>query len=264
MNYDTLNLLKSRLFDFTKLPSPQNKIFTINDNLILSRGNFMLLTGLPKVGKSLITSIILAAGLSNTDYFKIKINRPLDKNTIALFDTEMGSNDLYNSINNSFNIIINEMGISKTKIYYELKSFLNVFSMREDDPEPILKMIEVYLENNKKTGLIVIDGLLDCVYNYNDEKEAKLLINFLKRITKKYDIGIIAIIHTGKTTGSTIGHVGAFADRYCQSNLEVLKENDTIVVKPKFLRSSKEFDPIAFQRINDKVLEVDYITKKNK
>jgi len=264
MKNETYNLLKSRLFDFTQLPPPQNKIFTINDNLILSRGNFMLLTGLPKVGKSLITSIIIASALSNNEYFKLKVNRPLDKNIIALFDTEMGYNDLYNSINNSFNIIINETGISLNKIYYNLKSFLNVFSMREDDPSPILEMIEIYLENNKKTGLIIIDGLLDCVYNYNDEKEAKLLINFLKRITKKFDIGIICIIHTGKTTGSTIGHVGAFADRYCQSNLEIIKENNTVVLKPKFLRSSRDFDPIAFERIENKIFEVDYISQKKK
>jgi len=136
--------------------------------------------------------------------------------------------------------------------------------MREDDPEPILKMLECYLQNNKLTGLIIIDGLLDLVYNYNDEREAKLLINFLKRITKQYDVGIIAIVHTGKTTGTTIGHVGAFADRYCQSNLEVIKENDTIVLKSKLLRSSKDFDPIALVRSENTIYQVDYITSEKK
>jgi len=261
----TLDLLKSRIFDFTKIPKPQNKIFTIDDNLILSRGNYMLLSGLPKVGKSAVSSVIIASALMNNEFFNIKINRPDDKNIIALFDTEQGENDLFNSINRSFQLIESETGATKRQVYYKLQNKINVFQMREDDPEPILKMIECYLQNNKSTGLIIIDGLLDLVYNYNDEREAKLLINFLKRITKQYDIGIICIVHTGKTTGTTIGHVGAFADRYCQSNLEIIKENDTIILKPKLLRSCKDFQPIALMRSENSIYKVDYITsEKNK
>jgi KaiC/GvpD/RAD55 family RecA-like ATPase len=261
---NTLDLLKSRLFDFTKIPPLQNKILTIDDNLILSRGNFMLLTGLPKVGKSLVSSIIIAAGLIEDDFFSIKVKKSPDKNIIAIFDTEQGQNDLYNSINRSIQLIENKTGATKTQIYYKLKSQLNVFSMREDDPEPIQKMIETYLQNNKSTGLIIIDGLLDLVYNYNDEREAKILINFLKRVTKQYDVGIICVLHTGKTTGTTIGHVGGFSDRYCQSNIEIVKENEQIIIKPKLLRSAQNFEPIALVRNNDTVYQVDYITSEKK
>jgi len=266
MNKQTaLDLLKSRLFDFTVIPPIQNKIFTIDDNLILSRGNFMVLTGLPKVGKSLISSIIISSALSDLQLFRIKVNRNSDKDIIALFDTEQGQNDLFNSVNRSFDLIMSETGATRKQLYYKLKSKINVFSMRQDDAVPILLMIESYLENHKTTGLIIIDGLLDLVYNYNDEKEAKMLINFLKRITQQYDIGVICVVHTGKTTGTTIGHVGAFADRYCQSNIEVVKgENNTIVIKPKLLRSSQDFDPIALVRGQNSVYEVDYITETKK
>jgi len=261
----TFELLKSRLFDYTTPPPPQNKILTIDDNLILSRGNFMLLSGLPKVGKSLISSIIVAAGLSDNEMFRIKVKRNSDKDVIAIFDTEQGNNDLYNSINRSFDLILKEIPITKKQLFYKLKSKLNVFTMRQDDPTPILEMLESYLQNHKSTGLIIIDGLLDLVYNYNDEKESKILINYLKRVTQLYDIGIICILHTGKTTGTTIGTVGAFADRYCQSNLEVLKgENNTIVLQSKLLRSSADFEPIALERTDNNVYLVDYIepTKK--
>jgi len=111
----TLDLLKSRLFDFTQIPPAQNKIFTIDENLILSRGNFMLLTGLPKVGKSLISSIIIASGLIDEDFFSIKIKRAADKNVIAIFDTEQGQNDLFNSINRSIQLIENKTGATKKK-----------------------------------------------------------------------------------------------------------------------------------------------------
>jgi RecA-family ATPase len=224
----------------------------------------MLLSGLPKVGKSLISSVIIASALLNDDFFNIKVTREPDKNIIALFDTEQGESDLYNSINRSIELIENKTGATKKQIYYKLKNQINVFSMRMDDPEPILQMIEIYLQNNKTTGLIIIDGLLDLVYNYNDEKEAKILINFLKRVTKFYDVGIICVLHTGKSNGSTIGHVGGFADRYCQSNLEVIKENDIIILKSKLLRSSGDFEPIALSRNGNNIFQVDYITNEKK
>lgn len=260
-----LDLLKSRLFDYTKTPPKDHKLITIHDNTILSRGNFMLISGLPKVSKSLFISLFISSALADINLYGIKAKRYPDKDRIALFDTEQGNSDLYNSINRSFNIIENETGIEKKKLYYSLKSKLDVFSMREDDPNVILEMLECYLQNNSTCGIIFIDGLLDLVFNFNDERECKILINFFKRVTKQYDVGIVCVLHTAKTTGSTIGHIGSFADRYCQSNLEVIKtEDNTIVMQGKLLRSSGDFQPICLQRNNDQILEVDYAipTKK--
>ena len=261
-NTETYALLKSRLFDYTKIPPKEEKILTVDDNTILSRGNFMLLTGAPKVGKSLYSSIIMASALSDLTLFRIKAKRFQDKPRIALFDTEQGETDLYYTIDRTFDLIGKQTNLTKKDLYYKLKSQLDVLSMREDDPAPILQMLETYIENNTTTGLFIIDGLLDLVYNYNDEKESKLLINFLKRITKKYKIAIICVLHTGKTTGTSIGHIGSFADRYCQSNIEITKNDiGTITLKPKLLRSAKDFEPICLTREKENIYEVDYITE---
>lgn len=262
----TLDLLKSRSFDFTKIPPKDHKLITIQDNTILSRGNFMLISGLPKVSKSLFVSLFISSALADLNLYGIKAKRYPDKDRIALFDTEQGNSDLYNSINRSFNIIENETGIEKKKLYFSLKSKLDVFSMREDDPNVILEMLEVYLQNNTTCGIIFIDGLLDLVYNFNDERECKTLINFFKRITKQYKIGIVCVLHTAKTTGFTIGHIGSFADRYCQSNLEVIKTEDNIIVmQGKLLRSSGDFTPICLQRgNNNEILEVESFVPQKK
>lgn len=263
-NTKIFELLKSRLFDFTQLPPKEHKIITIDDNTILSRSNFMLLSGAPKVGKSLFSSIIIAAALSDLKFYRIKVKQYEDKPRIAIFDTEQGANDLYNSINRSFELIERETNFSKKDLYYKLKSKIDVFTMRQDDPAPILQMLECFIQNNTTTGIVIIDGLLDLVYNYNDEKETKILINFLKRITQQYNVGIICVLHTGKTTGTTIGHIGSFADRYCQSNLEITKENDNVVLKAKLLRSAKDFDPICLNRNGSYIYEVDYIEETPK
>lgn len=234
INLESLDL---RRFNFTIKPPEEVKVMTINDNLILSRSNFALITGAPKVGKSTFTTIMIASFISNKKIFDIHLMPNKEKPKIALFDTEQATYDLYKSINRMIVLAQN----------YQPKN-LDVFTLRKDDATTITKLLELYITTNLETGLIIIDGLLDLVYNFNDEKECKILIDFLKRVTAEYQIAIIGILHTGKTTGSTVGHIGSFADRYCQSNLEVFKEQNTINLKGKLLRSCGDFMPISVMR----------------
>ena len=235
-----LNSLNDRKFDFTVMPPPEVRVLTIRDNLILSRQNFALISGQPKVGKSTFTSSIIASAFSGYPIFDIQLHRHPDKKRIVLFDTEQSRIDLYKSIHQTVKLA----NIST------FPDTLDVFSFRKDDAGQIMHFIQYYLENNPDCGTVIIDGLLDLVYNFNDERECKTVIDFLKRITAVNDIAIIGILHTGKSTGTSVGHLGSFADRYCQSNLEVIKDNEknTIDLKPKLLRSCGNFEPISLMR----------------
>jgi len=240
MKYNT-ETLELRRFDYTVKPPPEVKLLTIGENLILSRSNFALLTGMPKVGKSTITSIILASAIARHNIFDIELHRHDDKKRIALFDTEQAQYDLYKSATRI-------MELAGYRDQYP--DTLDIFTLRKDDGPTIIKLIEFYLQSTSECGTIFIDGLLDLVYNFNDEKECKMLIDWLKRITADYNVGIICVLHTGKTTGTTVGHIGSFADRYCQSNLEITKNvaRQSIDVKPKLLRSAGDFTPISIMR----------------
>jgi hypothetical protein len=247
-----LETLEQRRFDYTKVPPPEIKLLTIGENLILSRSNFALLTGAPKVGKSTFTSVILASAIARHPIFDIQLHRHEDKKRIALFDTEQANLDLYKAVDR----VIQLSGFKNQK-----PDTLDVFTLRKDDAPTIIKLIEFYLQNTPDCGVIFIDGLLDLVYNFNDEKECKMLIDFLKRVTAEYNIGIVAVLHTGKTSGQTVGHIGSFADRYCQSNLEITKEikKKTIDLKGKLLRSAGDFEPISLMRDGDgKLFQVTY------
>lgn len=249
-NLDALNL---RRFDYSIIPPPEIKLLTIADNLILSRSNFALLTGAPKVGKSTFTSIILASAIARHAIFDIQLHRHSDKPRIALFDTEQANYDLYKSVARTMQLA----GFTD-----RVPDTLDVFTLRKDNAETITKLIEFYLQNTPECGCIFIDGLLDMVLNFNDEKECKTMIDFMKRITADYNIGIVGVLHTGKTTGQSVGHIGSFADRYCQSNLEINKDasNNSINLKGKLLRSSPDFAPISLMRDFDgKLFQIDYV-----
>jgi archaellum biogenesis ATPase FlaH len=119
-------------------------------------------------------------------------------------------------------------------------------------------MIDVYLENNKFTSVIIVDGLLDLLLNFNDEKESRLLIDYLKQITNKYNVLLIGVVHTGKKDNNTIGHFGSMIDRYAQSVIEIVKdkENNLFLMKSRLLRSSADFNDVAVMWNGREYIEV--------
>lgn len=235
----TFNDLQGCRFDPTQTPSEQVKILTIQGKLILTRQNWSLIVGVPKAGKSTYSNIIMASACCQSELHGIQAHRYEDKPQFAHFDTEQAAYDMHFS-SKSVLKLTNDKSLPKA---------YHIFKMRERGPEEIMQLIEIYLDNNPKCGFILIDGLLDLVYNFNDEKECKQVINWLKRITSHYDIGILCVLHTGKTSGQTVGHLGSFADRYCQSSLEVTKiDGGVLQMKPKLLRSSGDFIPMSIIR----------------
>jgi len=249
--------LELRRFDYNLTPDPEIKLLTIRDHLILSASNFTLLTGAPKVGKSSFITAILASYIARKPIFDIQLHHTGPNKRVALFDTEQANYDLHKAI-------FRCMELSQA---IHFPDNLDIFALRKDDPATVLKILEYYINSTPECEIIILDGLLDLVFNFNEERECKMLIDFLKRITATYNIGILAVLHTGKTTGTTVGHIGSFADRYCQSNLEIFKDraDTTLNLKPKLLRSAANFTPISLMRDTyGKLFQVEYYEEEQK
>ena len=72
---------------------------------------------------------------------------------------------------------------------------------------------------------------------------------------------MIGVLHLGKGQGETLGHLGSNTDRWAQSTMIVEKNKDLgqFILKPKFLRSSDDFDPIAIMNFNGNWQQIPYI-----
>ena len=184
------------------------------------------------------------------DVFGIKLTTPTDRPKIAYFDTESSQYDFHRQMTR----------IKDFALLNRLPDRLDAFSFREDMPSRIRKMIETYLIETPSCSVIVVDGLLDLCLNYNDERETRLLANWFKRITKVYNILMIGVLHLGKNGGESLGHLGSNTDRWAQSTLIVEKNRETrqFVLKPKFLRSSDEFEPIALMNFEGRWQQLPY------
>jgi hypothetical protein len=227
--------LQLRKYNPEHTPKQNTIVLTVGGSIAGTLQNFCIATGMPKVGKSTIIAGLIASSMQFNDVFGIKVTFPPERKGIVYFDTETAEFDFYKQIDR----------IKSLADIQTVPDYFAAFNFREDEPPAILEFIEHYLKE-KMPPVVIIDGLLDLIYDFNDSIASKKLVNLIKRWGKKYNCLIIGVIHQGKTTGgNTLGHLGAMTDRYAQTTIEIIRNKDnTFTISPKLLRSDKYFDPI--------------------
>ena len=247
-------LLAKRKYNPDYIPNKENIVFTIGGKHVGSLQNFVTLSGLPKAGKSTFVAGAIASSFVPYEVFSMKLHLPADRRKICYFDTESSDYDFFRQI-------------GKIKGFCELPilpDWFNAYQVREDGSGLIRKMIEAYLTENADCSVIIIDGLLDLLVNYNDERESSLVTKWLKKITKVYNILLITVLHQSKSNLSTTGHIGSASDRFAQSTLDIVKEKERncYILASRFMRSDMDFDPVTLMNFNGVFQQVESEVKK--
>jgi len=233
------NLLASRHYNAANEPDAEQVVFRIQFQNIGSLGNFILLTGTPKSGKSKYISGMMASGITRNEVFSMNFKLPEGKNRVAHWDTEQNKYDYHAMIK----LVMKLSNLAQVPLHF------NSFHCRRDNAQTIIAMVQYYLQVYKDTGIIFLDGLLDMIDRFNDEGQSKMLINFLKQITDEHNILVVGVLHRSVTNDKSLGHVGSIADRAAQSVLKVEKNKEAqpvqYVLRGEYLRSADDFDPIA-------------------
>jgi hypothetical protein len=229
--------LQARKYDPNQEPPPEQICMLIQSQNIGTLQNFITITGIEKAGKGKMIAAITAAAITGNEVFDIRVKMPESRRRISLWDTEQSDYHFFKAMQN----------IKKLAGIETFPQRFDAFCTREDDPESRLNMMERYLQLNPDQAVMIIDGLLDLTHSFNDETTCSKLVQRITTWTKIYNCFIIAVLHRSKNTGSTIGHLGAFANRKAQSVLltEKDRESGCIVLKPEYLRDSVGFAPIA-------------------
>ena len=244
-------ILELRRYNPDAQPPPEEVLFTIGSSIIGTASNYVVISGQAKAGKSTILSAAIASAfMPNDDCYGIKLNPPKPRPVVGYFDTESSQYDLWRTMERIKTFSL------RTKIHENL----HIYSVREDGPKRIRALVNHYLETTPNCSILIIDGLLDLVLNYNDEVETRKLTQWFKAITKQYNLLLIGVLHLSKGQGETLGHLGSNTDRWAQSTLVVEKDKlaNTITLKPKFLRSSGDFNPISLYNNNGQFWQVPY------
>jgi len=201
-------------------------------------GDFTLLIGKAKAGKTFALSLILAAALiSGTPFQKVLLATfPNDKKTVLYFDTEQSTYYVQKALKRICAI----SGVPAP-------GNLIVYSLRGYTPANRLKLIEFAIYNTENIGMAVIDGIRDLITSINDEEQASMIASKLLKWTGDLNIHIITVLHQNKSDLNARGHLGAELTNKSQTVVSVSKaENKNVsVISAEFCRD-KDFEPIAF------------------
>ena len=242
-------LLQLRKYKPEFKPKADNVLLRIQNKVVATSSNYIVFGGLPKAGKSSFLNACIASAFVPYDIFSMKLTFMENRNRLCLFDTESSDYDYYNRIES----------IKKFAEISTMPASFDSYQVREDSSSMIKKMIEKYLELNPDCSILVIDGLLSIITNYNDETESSLLTKWLMKITKVYDLLIITVLHFNKSNDHTTGVIGSHSDRFAQSTLDIKKdkENNTYVMNARFMRSDSDFEPITLMNFNGTLQQVE-------
>lgn len=238
-NEKLIDKLKKRSYNKNAPVPVENIVYTIQNKTIGCLSSFVTISGLPKQGKSLFITTAIASAYIPNDIFGMKLTFPEGRNRLCYIDTESSDYDYYK--------VLERMRLQMR--LDQLPDNFDSFLFREDPHNEILQMIEIYLQNNQDCSILVIDGILDLIADFNNVEQSFLLIQWLKRISKVHNLLILCVLHLGKKDGNTLGHIGSYLDRKSQSVLKVQKnkEHKTIDMEAQFLRSADDIDTISIQ-----------------
>jgi hypothetical protein len=209
--------------------------FRIKGKTIASPGNFVTISGAAKSRKTTFAFGAISSFFLKAPVYDMQLLGDTS-DLLVHIDTE---SSVY-SFSKQCNYLKKKLKINKLP-----ETFLP-FLFREYQPQQILKSIAFIVEA-KKPKFLVLDNLTDMVLNINDPEETSKLIGFLKKLTKDYNLTLIALLHTGKNNGLTLGWLGSYSDRAAQSTLIVTKDKETknSVLESVFMRDDESFYPVA-------------------
>jgi len=194
----------------------------INNRPSLTAGNFSLIIGKKKAGKTFLLGGIIASTINNSlQLGTIKGCLPENKNVVLYFDTEQSQYHANRSVKRICTLVSNPN-----------PSNLFAYGLRPKSPKERLQIIEAVILMTPNVGLVAIDGIRDLLTTgINDEQEATKLTNLFLKWSYELDIHIILLLHQNKNDLNARGHIGSEVVNKAETIISVTKEDKSNIFK---------------------------------
>ena len=215
--------LKARLmFDASKEHTPPDFLIKERngDNGALPLADITMFTGKSKAGKSQGWSIFAASVLGCTDFGFIPTRADAK---VIYYDTEQ----------QDANVAIIQRRVHRLMGWdtKENNPRFQIYPLRGEERVNRYQYVADLIEL-ERPQLVVIDGIADLIFDYNDVRESMNLITKLLALCSSYNVAIVGILHEnkGKEDRNMKGHLGTMALQKCASLFTVTKDGDKRIV----------------------------------
>jgi len=199
---------------------------------ILTTANISTTIGGAKSKKTFFSTILLASLLGCNDY---AISGNLWGKIVIFFDTE-------------------QTHYHVQRINYRIKKLLGdvnnmeIFALRPYTPEKRLAIVDYHLKNNAgNVSFVIIDGIVDLLYDFNDIKESKRLSTKLLEWSAIYKCHINTVLHTNKDKMNARGHLGTELMNKSETVFRVEKEDQDVSIVSNEMSRNEGFEKFRFK-----------------
>lgn len=208
---------------------------------IAGRGMIGVLTGHEKSGKSFVGACIAASGLC-LGREVLNFSLDLDGGTMLWFDTEQGKI----SFNRTQRRIYRLADCNHAAPNYQ------AFNLRRFSPAERIEVIEHMIYNTPGVSVVMIDGFVDLIGDYNDLKAVQEYVGRLMKWSDERQILILGVLHVNKGDGKIRGHIGSELKNKCDFIVNVTRsEHGEYVASNPTNRNYMNFSDQLFTRDAD-------------
>jgi hypothetical protein len=193
-------------------PKPILKYEGDRAQAIAGRGMIGVLTGHEKSGKSFVGACMAASALC-LGREVLNFSLDLDGGTMLWFDTEQGKI----SFNRTQRRIYRLADCNHAAPNY------HAFNLRRFSPAERIEVIEHMIYNTPGVSVVMIDGFVDLIGDYNDLKGVQEYVGRLMKWSDERQILILGVLHVNKGDGKIRGHIGSELKNKCDFIVNVTR-----------------------------------------
>lgn len=207
-------------------PDPEY-VIEIGGTPTLPKGNLIALSAKWKNGKTFLCDVLTAVFLGSERFAGCRTL--FSQGKVSFYDTEQAESDT-----SRIRKVIDAMTPEGRRHDYDVYCLrpLNIDPTSEDSDEITRYEFISQTIAHDKPDLVIIDGIADLLYNYNDVIESQRLVNRLAALANKHNCAMVVVMHQnkGQRDKNMKGHLGTMLNQKCSDVFSVEKCGGIFVV----------------------------------
>ena len=178
------------------------------------------LTGQPGHGKTFTFTQLMVAILRGEFYgLRYELSREIPQPKVLYIDTEMEKGNTQLVMLRVYEM----MGWEKGSVHDEFK----ILWLREEVKAVDRWRLTLKAINEVQPTVVFLDGLIDVVGDFNDNKECQSIIYKCMATASHYGLSMWCLLHENPGSSKMVGHAGSFLERKATDVLKTKKDKES-------------------------------------